>query len=80
MYTIKDLETDIHPPEYRQIRAWLELPIAAADLHMSTVGESAGQRPEDAVCFVKAVPIEEVLALSRGLKKLMSTKLSSVME
>jgi 8-oxo-dGTP pyrophosphatase MutT (NUDIX family) len=69
VYTIKDLETDIHPPEYRQIRAWLELPIAAADLHMSTVGEPAGQRPEDAVCFVKAVPIEEVLSFIPWLEK-----------
>lgn len=60
-YTIDDQETDIHPPRYRQVRSWLQLPLDANELNMSTGGECESQRPEDAVRFVRAVPETEIL-------------------
>lgn len=60
-YTIDDLDTDVHPPRYRQVRAWLQLPETANQLRLSTEGESKGQRPEDAVRFVRAVPVKDIL-------------------
>ena len=68
-YKIDDPETEIHPPKYRQVRAWLQLPVLAADLNLSTAGESFGQRPEDAVRFVRAVPGKDILKFIPWLEK-----------
>ena len=56
-YVIQDDETHIHPPQYRQVRAWMKLPYDSSRLKLSTAGEAKCQRPEDAVRFVKTIPI-----------------------
>lgn len=68
-YMIEDHETIVHPPRYRQVRAWLQLPIAASQLNLSTAGEAEGQRPEDAVRFVRAVPTKDILEHIDWLEK-----------
>lgn len=60
-YTIDDRDTNVHPPRYRQVRSWLQLPVTSEELVLSTAGESQGQRPEDAVRFVRAVPTKDIL-------------------
>lgn len=68
-YTIDDYNTEIHPPRYRQVRSWLRLPMAASELNLSTAGEAEGQRPEDAVRFVRAVPTRDILEYIDWLEK-----------
>lgn len=68
-YMIEDHETVVHPPRYRQVRAWLQLPTPAHELALSTAGESAGQRPEDAVRFVQTVPVKDILHYIGWLEK-----------
>lgn len=68
-YMIEDRETDVHPPRYRQVRAWLNLPVTADQLNLSTAGEAAGQRLEDAVRFVKSVPTRDILSYIEWLEK-----------
>ncbi|MEO5949476.1 MAG: NUDIX domain-containing protein [Candidatus Saccharimonas sp.] len=68
-YTIEDNESEIHPPRYRQVRSWVRLPISADQLKLSTAGEAEGQRPEDAVRFVRAVPTKNILEYIDWLDK-----------
>jgi 8-oxo-dGTP pyrophosphatase MutT (NUDIX family) len=58
-YIIND-QTDINPPKYRQVRAWLKLPATSAELNLSTCGESSTQRQTDAVRFVRTVSLQEL--------------------
>lgn len=59
-YMVEDHET-VHSPRYRQVRAWLRLPVAASQLKLSTAGEAEGQRSEDVVRFVRTVPVKDIL-------------------
>lgn len=60
-YTIDDLNKNSdNPPRYRQVRSWLRLPQDSRELDLTTAGESSAQRPEDAVRFVKVVPIADI--------------------
>lgn len=68
-YKIEDHETEIHPPRYRQVRAWLQLPVDADQLRLSTAKEAGGQRPEDAVRFVRTVPTKDILQYIDWLEK-----------
>ena len=68
-YTIDDLSSTIHPPRYKQVRIWLQLPHNSPDLKLSISGESKGQHPEDAVRFVKTVPAEDILNFIPWLEK-----------
>ncbi len=68
-YNINDHSTDIHPPRYRQVRSWLRLPMAASELSLSTAGECEGQRPEDAVRFIKVVPTKDILKYIEWLER-----------
>jgi len=68
-YTIEDSDSEVHPPRYRQVRSWIQLPVAAHQLKLSTVGEAEGQRPEDAVRFVRAVPTKDILEYIDWLEK-----------
>lgn len=68
-YMLEDHETIVHPPRYRQVRAWLRLPIPASQLKLSTAGEAEGQRPEDAVRFVRTVPEKDILEYIEWLEK-----------
>lgn len=68
-YKIDDPETEVHPPTYRQVRAWIQLPTRSDELNLSTAGESFAQRPEDAVRFVRAVPETDILEYMSWLEK-----------
>lgn len=82
-YTINDPSPDT-PDVYRQVRSWVKIPQTAAELDLTTGHESTGQRPEDAVRFVQAVPVNEVhthipwLPQADEYKALKRTKIISV--
>ena len=60
-YTIQEPDTIIHPPVYRQVRSWLQIPVNGDELKLSIAREADGQRPEDAVRFVRTVPVRDIL-------------------
>lgn len=62
-YSLEDHDTVVHPPRYRQVRVWVQLNETASALKLSTAGEAAGQNPEDAVRFVRTVPVKDILEL-----------------
>jgi|GEM_PF-389121 len=82
-YSIKG-DTDSNLEQYRQVRSWLKLPLLSSELMLTTAGESTTQRSEDAVRFVKAIPVENVVDYIEWLpradeyKALKRTKVISV--
>lgn len=68
-YSLEDHDTVVHPPRYRQVRTWVQLDEPASALRLSTAGEAAGQRPEDAVRFVNTVPVKDILSYIPWLEK-----------